>query len=476
MADDPGNDTTRSSLVTFVPLALLVAALSYATESQGAFYNGPFHVFVILVALALIAAIVAARSLSWAVSVMRDPLVWLAVVLSVVTVVSSAVAGQPSNAWGTVALLLMLGGAVAIVRALPVDQRRLLVAGVVAIAVVVAAIGWVATVGRWQPDALTSQGLWRAASTLTYENALAAFLTAPALLCLDRLMTMPHRNLVWSQAAFVLLLGIGASLSRGGVLGLGVGVVVLVALRGPRTVVRLGPPVVGAVIALACLAPSLPVASSRHVILAVVGLGVGALATAWTFSSPWRRRSAVVGGAAVVVGVLVVISTGHVAGQIAQARLSASSSDRAHEWSAAIAVARHHLVLGVGTARVLLQWQEGGRVFTATFAHNEFLQLLVQDGVVGLGVLVLGLAWVFLRLWRLRCVPGPVSAQCAIASLASLLIQSSLDFLWHLPVIPVLMAVVVAVTLASDDALKLAVDEMPSKRYDSSQLLPEAGV
>jgi len=438
--------------MTLVPMALLLCALSYATEAQGAFYPGPFHLFVVLVGAALLASLGLARSRRWARLVLGDPLVIMAAALALVSVVSSTTAGHAADAIGPVCLLLMMAAVVAVVKALRPEHRQLLVTGVVLIAVAVAAVGWVALVTRHQPDALTSQGLWRAASTLTYENALAAFLTAPALLCLDRLMTAPSRDLVWSEAAYVLLLGIGASLSRGGVLGLVVGIAVLGAFRGPRSLPRLGPPVVASLIALAGLAPGVPVGSSPHALVAWAGLLAGGVAAAWTFGSRRLRVGAAVAGAAVLGAIVAVVSTGHVAGEIAQARFSAASSDRAHEWAAAFDVARHHLLLGVGTARVLLQWQEGGKTFTATFAHNEFLQLLLQNGIIGLVVLLSGLAWIFVRLAHLRGRSDATSgwsAECAIASLVALLVQSALDFLWHLPVIPVLMAVVLATVTAT---------------------------
>jgi len=468
MAGVPTNEGTALATGPLVPMGLLLCALSYATDAQGAFYPGPFHVFVILVALALMASAVVTRerARAWLGAVGRDPLVGTVAALAVVTVLSSVVAGQATNAIGPVALLFMMAAVVAVVKSLPAEHRRLLVAGVVAIAVVVAAIGWVAVLARWQPNALTSQGLWRAASTLTYENALAAFLTAPALLCLDRLMTGTAHRTAWALSAYIVLLGIGASLSRGGFLGLVVGFVVLVAWRGPARLPAVAGPVIGSLIGLAGLAPSFPVSSAAQVAPAVVGLVVGgfvvgALVAGWrvgegsTVGGPeavttrWRRARVAVAlvGIGVLAALVAAVSSRNVAHQIAQARFSAASSDRAHEWSAAWAVARHHLVLGVGTARVLLQWQEGTRVFTATFAHNEFLQLVVQDGLIGLAVLLIGLICIVSRLRRRRRQGSAWSVECALACLAALLVQSSLDFLWHLTVIPVLMAVVLATAL-----------------------------
>jgi O-antigen ligase len=471
MAGDPGDQPT-TTLVAVMPMALLLCALSYATDSQGAFYPGPFKVFVILVGAALVSCMAVGVSSGWAVRVLRDPLVLMTLALSLVTVVSSVVAGQAADAVGTVSLLLTMAAAVAVVKALRPEHRQLLVGGIVVIGVVVAGIGWGAVVARWQPDALTGQGLWRAASTLTYENALAAFLTAPALLCLDRLMNAGTRRPLWSGAAFVLLVGIGASLSRGGVLGLVIGLAVLGALRGPRRLLRLGPPAVGSVIALACLAPSVPVDTPAHVGLAGAGLVVGGALAAWTGGSPRLRAGAAAFGV-VVLGVLVaVVSTGHVAREIAGARLSAASSDRAREWAAAFDVARHHLLLGIGTARVLLQWEAGGKLFTAAFAHNEYLQLLVQDGLVGLVVLLLGLVGVFVRLARRRGGSSAWSADCGIACLVAFLVQSSLDFLWHIPVIPVLLAVVLATATTPPERGDGPMHDDAPKRYASPAATP----
>jgi O-antigen ligase len=186
-------------------------------------------------------------------------------------------------------------------------------------------------------------------------------------------------------------------------------------------------------------------------LLAYAGLVVGAVAAAAAVAPGRLGAAADIAVLAALAVVLAVASGGPVAHQIAQARFSPSSSDRAHEWAAAVDVTRHHLVLGLGTARVLLQWQVGSQVFTASFAHNEFLQLLTQDGVVGLVVLVVGLLAVFAGLARRRGHHGPWSAECALACLVALMVQSSLDFLWHLTVIPVLMAVIVAVAMAAGD-------------------------
>src|SRR5580692_7931100 len=106
MVEDRGE---RASTLTLLPMVLLLTALSYAAVAQGAFYAGPFHLLVVLVGLALVASLLATRSAAaWMSRLRRDPLVALTLALAVVTVISSAVAGHPSDAIGPVALLLTL--------------------------------------------------------------------------------------------------------------------------------------------------------------------------------------------------------------------------------------------------------------------------------------------------------------------------------------------------------------------------------
>jgi O-antigen ligase len=218
------------------------------------------------------------------------------------------------------------------------------------------------------------------------------------------------------------------------------------------------------------------VGSSPHVLLATAGLAVGAGVSAWSsVTSPRLRIGAVVVGAAALGVLVAVASIGHVAREIAQTRASAASSDRAHEWAAAFDLARRHLLLGLGTARFLLHWQVGTSVFTASFAHNEFLQLFTQDGVLGLVVLVVGLAAVLVHLARRRDQPSSWPADAALAGLVALLVQSSLDFLWHLPVIPVLMAVVLALAMTPAPPRREPLASEDDTSYARTGDLPGAG-
>jgi O-antigen ligase len=77
------------------------------------------------------------------------------------------------------------------------------------------------------------------------------------------------------------------------------------------------------------------------------------------------------------------------------------------------------------------------------YVHNEYLQVLVELGAIGLGLVVLVLAALAVTVWRGRAgspwrgrAGSPLWAGAA-AALVVLLVHSGFDFLWHLPVIVV---------------------------------------
>src|SRR5664280_767071 len=144
------------------------------------------------------------------------------------------------NPRAAVPYVVLLAGVVAVLVAcsrLDEAARDLLLTGLIACGVLVAALGWLGLVlhdARWTWQ---GQGLWRASSTLTYPNATAVILAMLALLAVARLTEVPHSVLLLI-ATTGLLTGLVATLSRGGLLALVVGLVVLGALMGPRVVLR----------------------------------------------------------------------------------------------------------------------------------------------------------------------------------------------------------------------------------------------
>lgn len=151
----------------------------------------------------------------------------------------------------------------------------MLLGGLLAVGVAVALTGWLGVALHRGPWGLASQGLWRAASTLTYTNATAALLV-PLALVAPALLTASPRSIPLSAAAMCLLTTTALTLSRAGVAGLGLGLLVLCWLLPARRVVRAAAaPVAGAGVAVLGLVPSLQAAAPARPALAAVAMAAG---------------------------------------------------------------------------------------------------------------------------------------------------------------------------------------------------------
>jgi O-Antigen ligase len=425
---------------------LLIVALVVAVAAQGAYYGAGQQVVAVVLLLALFAAL---RARPWS----RDDALLAPVgtgaALAAWTAVSATVAGDVTAALPVIALLAGVMVVLLAVRRLTRGQRDALAAAVVTVGGLVAATGWVGIAWRVTPWALADQGLWRAATTLTYANAAAGLLVPLALLAVARLAARP--GVPATMAAWLLLVGAGATLSRGGALALAVGAAVLATLFGPgRTLRAAGPPTLGAVVALAGLAPSMPASSPPRPALAaaalVVGVGVAVGA------SRLHIQQVALALAAAVLAACVALAVGgraaDAAATVTSTRLTIASPDRAAAARAALRIALERPLTGTGPNRAVLTWVQNGRRVTSRYAHNEYLQVLAELGLVGLALLVVLLASLAWTVWR-----GPPHAPSAAvwagaaAGLAALAVHSALDFLWHLPAIPLVGAVLAGLVL-----------------------------
>ncbi len=198
-----------------LPALLLVAALAAALVAPGGYYGSGQRLVAVLVSAAAVLALGA-----WRPSIVaRHPISRVCAALAGWSVASAALAGDWTSAVSTV---LVLAGAVVVVLTcarLDVEQRDQLATAVVGLGVVVALSGWAGVAWHKAPLALEDQGLWRAATTLTYANAAAGFLAVVALLSLARSTGSPPSGL-HATATLVLLTGLGATLSRGGFVAL----------------------------------------------------------------------------------------------------------------------------------------------------------------------------------------------------------------------------------------------------------------
>jgi O-antigen ligase len=141
------------------------------------------------------------------------------------------------------------------------------------------------------------------------------------------------------------------------------------------------------------------------------------------------------------------------------ARLSLSSPSRTSVASAAWHTWSDHRLTGAGPGPIVFIWTTPGhQTLIDSYAHDEYLQLAAQEGVVGLiglAALMVGVVAAVRRGWRSRPLPTLgrlddtlVMQAGALAGLAAFAVHSGFDFLWHVPVVPLIAAVTVGLAAA----------------------------
>ena len=430
--------TPASALPDLAIVAGLGAAIGYAALQQGGFYRSQLTTVVALVAVAVIGrALRPRRPVPPAIAAAAAALVLFAG-WSALRAESWQAAAPP------VAMALLAASGLVCATGLPQRHRQALLAVVLAVAVVVAASCWVGLAFHVSPLALTSSGLWRAASTLTYANATAAFLVIAVLVAVT---VLPDGG-VRPAVVAVLVLGLVTTMSRAGAVGLVVAAAVLL-IAAPhrhgetRHAASLAPVVPAVAVAGAALLPSLPAGAPPHPVLAVAGLGAGALVLACGRRMRPRHLLAGLVVGAVVAGTLVALvpAAREAAAGIVATRLTVESAERADLARVTAAQFRTAPWTGIGPGRLDLRYVDhtGARVH-AVFTHDEYLQTAAETGLIGLGLVVTALAAVAVAGLRARTVAGAV-ATAAVAGFAA---HSAFDFLWHIAVLPLLLAVTAA--------------------------------
>jgi O-antigen ligase len=355
---------------------------------------------------------------------------------------------------GPALLLVALVAVLLVCRRLRREDREVLLAGVIAIGLLVAVIGWLGVAGRAGSWAFQAQGLWRASSTLTYPNATAAVLAPISLVVLGRLVATPG-SIPLAVAAAGLLAGLAATMSRAGALALVVGLVVLTGRLGLGATARAaGGPLAGVLVAMLCLLPSMPAASPPQPPLALVGLGAG-LALAAMVARLRRWPALALLGVVLVAAVAGLFATGGgmagAAHRVAEARVNLASPDRTGAQHAALRLVAQQPLTGTGPGHADLRWKgtdHGSQLYA--YVHNEYLQVAAELGLVGLALLAILLAALARLLWRARPT-GHSRATWAgvVAAVAAFAVHSGFDFVWHLPASVLIVTLLVGLVLPS---------------------------
>ncbi len=438
----PAPAADRASLRDRVVVLGLGTAVAYGAIAQGGFY-GAATMLLLVGAAAAARAVVRGRRIVPGIATASTSLL----VLGLCALLSGHLAGDVGAAVPMAVMAFATAATAVSASGLPDRPRQVLVRVVVAVAVVVAVSGWLGVALHLDPLALPSSGIWRAASTLTYANATAAFLVV----ALVPVATRPVAGR-WAPdpVTAVLVLGLVATMSRAGLLALLVACGVHLAVTRDAGMLRRLAAVVPAVApAIAGLLPSLPEGAPPHPVAAIAGAaaGLGVLVLS-------RRGAAL---RLVTAGVLMagVLTAGIVAVTLLAApavvdagravgadRLSARSAERADLARVTIEQFAAAPLTGVGPGQLDLHYVDHtGVPVHARFTHDEFLQTAAETGLIGLAAALTAVLALVVGALRTRTRDGAAAA----ALLAGFAVHSAFDFLWHVPVLPLLVVLVVAV-------------------------------
>jgi hypothetical protein len=447
---------------------LLLMALAATAFGQGAFFGMVRWFAVALIALALGLAL-AARALS--VADLRSGFVLAGLLLAIWALVRAAAAGTPADGLGWA--LFGAGTAVVVLvsRRLDAFSRETLLGGGLAVGVAVAVTGWLGVALHLRPWGLPAQGLWRAASTLTYANAAAALLVPLALVALARLTATP-RSAHLCLAATVLFTGAFATLSRAGAAAFAAGLIVLCWVLGVRALARAAAgPFAGAGVALLGLVPSLRVTAPARPLIAGLALACGLVIAVLIQRATRPALLLPIAGVALVAVVLVIYRAPEVHGAIralTHARFSDASPARSGEAAAALHIIERHPLAGVGPGHATLRWTgPGGRLYVDRYSHNEYLQVLTDLGIAGAALTAMFLIAAGRLLRRARADRAERALWAgALAAATAFLLHSGFDFLWQVPAIPLTVGAIAG----------LAAHQPPGRRYaPAAQPLHERG-
>ncbi len=102
---------------------------------------------------------------------------------------------------------------------------------------------------------------------------------------------------------------------------------------------------------------------------------------------------------------------------------------------------------GIGPGRLDLHYVDHtGAPVRAVFTHDEYLQTAAETGLVGLSLTVGALVAMAVGGLRARTLGGAAAA-AAVAAFAA---HSAFDFLWHIPLLPLLLAAATALLITEN--------------------------
>lgn len=426
---EPGGETSEVGTDVGAPAVLLVVVVGVGCFAAGGYHAGAQAILaVLLAALAALLCVSGRRPSTRGGRSLRSAVL----VLAGWVVLAGTLTGSSRGALAPLSILAGVAVAGSTSARLSGRQRTLVEDGLLLIGIGVALSGIIGVGLHLEPWGHPTPVMWRASTTLTYPNAAAAVLAALVLHLTARHCrggSVPLHRI----AASVMLLGVLATVSRAGIVLLGVGSVLLARHFGPGRVARwLLWPIVGASVGFVGLLPSMLGATPRPA-WAMLGMA-GGLVLAFR---PLPARPAV---ATAAIGLVAAIGLGVAITAGPAHEWRTSFEHRQNAWNAAAGEVRSSPIVGAGVNRAELRWVEpDGSALRMRYAHNEYLQTAAEIGLVGLVLL----AAASVALWRV--VPSGVGRILLVVAA----LHSAVDFLWHLPAVPLLLAAVIGLSASS---------------------------
>lgn len=463
--DDPAGTTTEQAGLAAAGLSpiggLILAALVGASCKQGGFYGSAQLYLAIVLGLAL-AVVVADIGRHGQLASLRPTRLRLTsgigpgLLLAGWALMSADLHGSLGSGLRLAAAVLAVPAVIACCATLSLSAVELVLDVLVLLGAGLGLLSWFGVAAHRTAFAIPGQGLWRGSSTLSYPNAAAALLAVLALLgvalrCQDIRRPAAEAASRLRQHGVLLtaaLTGLGATMSRAGVLALLVGLLALLILLGQRAVLSAAwLPVLGSLVSLAGLLPGASTGSSARLLPALLVLLAG-LALNLLPHRGLRRAGSRIGLLALVIALVagLAVSQHRVVTLLSRARLNLTSEDRRAAWHAVWHQIALHPVTGSGPGLSTLSWQEpGGPLRVFAYAHDEYLQLLAELGL--LGMIALGCCLLALVRLLARRRPAAVADRAVWAGACAgvLAVASSclFDFTAHFPAITLTAAALV---------------------------------
>jgi O-Antigen ligase len=377
------------------------------------------------------------------------------------------------------ALLYAVVFAAAVVSLREPAVRRVVPVALLAGVAVVAAYS---LAGRALPDLISITLSRRAGSRLeqplTYWNALGLLMTFGLLLAAAVASDpgWPRRLRAAAVAAAVpCSVVLYLTFSRGSLLALGAGLVVLFLVRPRRATLIATGIVLAAGVLLALSLQLFPAVldieetgssqTSQGAVLLVLVVALTA-AAGFAFArlagpasdtavglSPTHRRVLALGTLGVVLGVSWLVATASEKTDplpSSKSRLTKLSTNRGEYWSVAVDSFAAHPVTGVGAGSFAVEWRrERQSDDFAQDAHSLYLETLSELGLVG--ALLLGAFLAAAAAGILRALRGgdDLVAPAAAACLVALLVHVGLDWTWEFPAVTLVALILAAAAAAS---------------------------